>query len=123
MNIYGPAGLRQLIRMSLNQTSVTLAGAYAVHEFLSPGSNSSAACGAEDLHFNEAVGMDLEADAEGVWDSFLREGNGRGGKGWAVSAGPITHRGGSSPIMVLVLSPSSPLMGICYERACPSNST
>ena len=81
--------------MSLTLTSVTLAGAYAVHELLSPQSNPSAACGVKDLHVNEAVGMDVRADAEGVWDSFMCEGNGRVGKGWAVSAGPIEHRGGS----------------------------
>jgi len=37
--------------------------------------------------------MDLRADEEGVWPGILPVGSGRGGRGWAVQAGPIEHRG------------------------------
>ena len=74
---------------------MTLSGAYAVHELLHPDSEPSARCTAEELHTNEAVGMDLRVDADGVWREVSAEGNGKGGKGWKVSAGPIEHRGES----------------------------
>ncbi|KAK8854758.1 hypothetical protein IAR55_003497 [Kwoniella newhampshirensis] len=92
INIYGPVGLRKLIRTCLTLTSATLAGAYAVHELIENGQDPSAGCGDADLYTNEAVGMDLYANDEGVWRDILPEGNGKGGKGWSVSAGPIEHR-------------------------------
>jgi len=87
--------LRQLIRTSLNLTSVNLAGVFAVHELLHDGTKPSAQCEVDDLHENEAVGMDIPVDKDGVWRQVLTEGNGHGRKGWAVSAGPIEHRGES----------------------------
>lgn len=39
--------------------------------------------------------MDIPADGNEVWENVLAEGNGRNGRGWAVRAGPITHRGES----------------------------
>ncbi|OCF39038.1 ribonuclease Z [Kwoniella heveanensis CBS 569] len=93
-NIYGPVGVRKLIRTTLQLTSVNLSGVYAVHELMSKEEENkpSVGCGVEELHANEAVGMDLVADKDGVWRDVLVEGNGRSGKGWGVSAGPIHHR-------------------------------
>ncbi|WVR07503.1 hypothetical protein IAU60_004545 [Kwoniella sp. DSM 27419] len=91
-NIYGPAGLRKLIRTILSITTVNLSGVFAVHELLQADDRPSDACEVSDLHSNEAVGKDLMADADGVWRDIIPEGSGRGGKGWGVSAGPIHHR-------------------------------
>ncbi|WWD19098.1 hypothetical protein CI109_103556 [Kwoniella shandongensis] len=91
-NIYGPAGLRKLVRTCLSLTSANLAGVFAVHELFQDGEGPSVGCEEEDLHPNEAVGMDLRADNEGVWKEILAEGNGKSGRGWSVSAGPIEHR-------------------------------
>lgn len=94
INIYGTRGLRRLIRTTLEITEATLGGAYAVHELLLDGDLSgSVPCDAEDLHVNEAVGLDIRADESGVWRGVMSEGQGKNGKGWAVSAGPIEHRG------------------------------
>lgn len=93
LHIYGPAGLRQLVRTNLTLTSVALSGAYAVHELLHGDTRPSVGCAEDDLHPNEAVGQDIPVDKDGVWRSVLAEGNGKNGKGWAVRAGPIEHRG------------------------------
>jgi hypothetical protein len=69
-----------------------LAGAYAVHELLPNGDEASCSCNEEELHPNEAVGRNLKTSQEGVWEEILAEGGGRG-RGWAVRAGPIEHRG------------------------------
>ncbi|KAK4684986.1 ribonuclease Z, partial [Tremellales sp. Uapishka_1] len=92
INIYGPKGLRKLIRTTLELTTVTLAGAYAVHELLSTDEQCSVECGGPDLHTNEAVGRDLRTNDDGIWNEVLPEGSGRGGRGWGVRAGPIKHR-------------------------------
>ncbi|ORY35568.1 beta-lactamase-like protein [Naematelia encephala] len=92
VNLYGPVGLRQLIRITLQITSVTLSGAYAVHELIPRGGTASVRCEGEELHLNEAVGLDLYPDEQDVWQTVLQEGNGKNGRGWAVGAGPILHR-------------------------------
>jgi ribonuclease Z len=74
-------------------TEVTLSGVFAVHELLHEGANASVGCGEGDLHANEAAGMDIMADGDGVWRSVLDEGAGPNKKGWSVQAGPIEHRG------------------------------
>ncbi|WWC63315.1 uncharacterized protein I303_105915 [Kwoniella dejecticola CBS 10117] len=91
-HIYGPAGIRNLIRTTLKVTSINLAGVYAVHEILEQGEAPSTKCEEEDLHSNEAVGVDFVANEDGVWEDILQQGNGKGGKGWSVKAGPIHHR-------------------------------
>lgn len=73
---------------------MTLAGAFAIHELLEPNETSgSAPCASDDLHTNEAVGSDIAPNADGVWRDVLVQGQGKNGKGWGVSAGPIKHRG------------------------------
>lgn len=93
INIYGPVGLRELIRTTLRLTQVTLTGAYAVHELIPLGDSPGVACGENDLHINEAVGQDVYANDDGVWPLIVDERPTKGGKGWMVSAGPLVHRG------------------------------
>ena len=79
-----------MIRTTLEITSVTLAGAYAVHELLyEDEAEASVSCGGDELHVNEAVGQDIRVEKDGVWRNVMPEGVGKGGKSWAVSAGPI----------------------------------
>ena len=80
------------MRTTLNLTAVNLAGVFAVHELLHEGTTPSVGCGVDEIHGNEAVGMDIPVDKDGVWRQVLEEGNGHGRKGWAVGAGPIEHR-------------------------------
>ncbi|KAJ9115451.1 hypothetical protein QFC22_005209 [Naganishia vaughanmartiniae] len=90
INIYGPPGLRLLLRQTLNLTRLNLSATYAVHELLPPSSSSkvkaSCACDyqASDpatmddwigdvhgLHVNEAPGRDLVADRDGCWRDLV----------------------------------------------------
>lgn len=87
-------GLRELIRTTLRLTKVTLTGAYAVHELVPHGSDKGIGCSEAELHVNEAVGRDVLANEEGVWEMIVDERPTKGGKGWMVSAGPLVHRGG-----------------------------
>ncbi|WWC93802.1 hypothetical protein V866_000638 [Kwoniella sp. B9012] len=91
-HIYGPAGIRKLIRTTLSVTSINLAGVFAIHEILEQGEEPSVDCEEESLHSNEAVGKDFVANDDGVWENLLQQGNGKSGKGWSVKAGPIHHR-------------------------------
>ena len=84
------------MRTTLNLTAVNLSGVFAVHELLHEGTSPSVGCSADELHGNEAVGMDIPVDKESVWKTVLEEGNGHGRKGWSVAAGPIEHRGKSN---------------------------
>ncbi|BEI90775.1 uncharacterized protein CcaverHIS019_0308450 [Cutaneotrichosporon cavernicola] len=92
INIYGPVGLRELIRTTLRLTKATLSGAYAVHELVPPGAEKGAGCSESELHVNEAVGRDVLANEEGVWEMIVDERSTKGTKGWMVSAGPLVHR-------------------------------
>lgn len=93
LNIYGPAGLRCFIRNQLNLTRITLAGVYAVSEFIQHGEKPSCGCKEDELHINEAVGRDLYPNEDGVWPNFIDESGHKGVRGWSVSAGPLKHRG------------------------------
>ncbi|WVF72824.1 hypothetical protein IAT40_007642 [Kwoniella sp. CBS 6097] len=122
-NIYGPVGVRKLIRTTLELTSVNLSGVYAVHELMSKDEKPSVGCGVEEIHANEGVGMDLIADDDGVWRDILVEGNGRSGKGWGVSAGPIHHR---VPAVGYVLQEPTPRLPLDTASLIPllqSNAT
>ncbi|TXT08608.1 hypothetical protein VHUM_02736 [Vanrija humicola] len=92
INIYGPAGLRRLIRTMLECTAITLTGAYAVHELIPEGGSPSTGCQAGDLHVNEAQGIDFHPNDQGVWEDIVDDRPSRGIKGWRVSAGPLVHR-------------------------------
>ncbi|WRT68420.1 uncharacterized protein IL334_005396 [Kwoniella shivajii] len=91
-HIYGPAGIRKMVRATLNATSINLSGVFGVHELLLNGEQPSVTCEEEELHSNEAVGIDYIADKDGVWRGILEQGSGKNGKGWSVKAGPIHHR-------------------------------
>lgn len=93
VHMYGPRGLRELIRTTLRITGAHLSGVYAVHELLEEGEQGSVDCDEGSLHVNEAVGRDIQPNADGVWPEILQQGSGSSGKGWGVSAGPIVHRG------------------------------
>ncbi|KAG9083626.1 hypothetical protein FRC06_004453, partial [Ceratobasidium sp. 370] len=86
LDIFGPNGLRELLRTSLRLTQTSLSGKYAVHELLLPG-DTPYQCGQSDLHANEAAGRDHAQSDSGYWVDFESE------AGWVVSAGPIKHRG------------------------------
>ncbi|KAG8741777.1 hypothetical protein FRC10_002444 [Ceratobasidium sp. 414] len=86
LDIFGPNGLRELLRTSLRLTHTTLSGKYAVHELLLPG-DTPYQCGQSDLHPNEAAGRDLAQSGGGCWTDVEND------AGWVVSAGPIKHRG------------------------------
>ncbi|WVQ81846.1 hypothetical protein IAT38_003973 [Cryptococcus sp. DSM 104549] len=115
-HMYGPAGLRKLVRTSLQLTEANLEGVYAVHELLEEGQTPSVGCAGEELHTNEGVGMDLRTDEDGVWKAVLAEGKGSGGKGWGVSAGPLHHR---VPSLGYILQEPTPLHPIDTATLIP----
>lgn len=115
LHIYGPPGLRLMIRQLLNLTSMTLGDVYAVHELIpndasttgacfkstSPHGNGNAPsceCNEEDLQAAEAIGKNIQADADGCWRDILHQAEGddfrqsKQGQLWRVDAGPIRHR-------------------------------
>ncbi|AAW43585.1 conserved hypothetical protein [Cryptococcus deneoformans JEC21] len=108
-HLYGPSGLRNLVRTILNITKANISGAFAIHELLQDGEGPSAGCREDEIHPNEAVGMDMRADEDGVWKMVLQEGNGKSGKGWKVSAGPIHHRVPSLGYVLQEPTPRLPL--------------
>ncbi|KAG8704617.1 hypothetical protein FRC09_003423 [Ceratobasidium sp. 395] len=85
LDVFGPHGLRELLRTSLRLTQTALSGKYAVHEFLFPG-DAPFPCEQSDLHANEAAGRNLVQSTDGYWSNF------ENASGWIVSAGPIKHR-------------------------------
>lgn len=85
LDVFGPHGLRQLLRTILSITQTTLSGKYAVHELVST-TDTPCSCDHSDLHPNEAPGKNLRPSPEGYWMEIEREGR------WTISAGPIKHR-------------------------------
>ncbi|CAG8609601.1 3227_t:CDS:2, partial [Acaulospora colombiana] len=86
MHIYGPPGIRSFVRFNLSITETNLVGKYAVHELLKKDEQPSVSCSEDLLHDNEAPGMDIVADEDGLWKEFLNDGD------WSVDAGQIVHR-------------------------------
>jgi ribonuclease Z len=86
LQLYGPPGLRSFIRFNLNMTEVALNGRYTVHELLQRGEVASAPCTPDQMHVNEAAGLNIEAGEDGLWREILKQGD------WSVDAGPIAHR-------------------------------
>lgn len=93
LELYGPVGLRELVRMTLLRTKITLTGAYAVHELVPEGEMASVPCDLKHLHINEAVGRDIYPNRDGVWERIVNEAPYKGQRGWSVTAGPLIHRG------------------------------
>ena len=100
VEIYGPAGIRQLVRTVFTLTHSRSADQYCVHELLFPGECASAlADDPEHLHPNEEVGMDIHCEGDGFWRRIV-EINMHGGRyHLVVDAGPIEHRGCSPDCM------------------------
>lgn len=90
IHIYGPPGLRLMLRQMLNLTALTLGDAYAVHELIpnqatlangilsstSPsegGNGPSCSCEADELQAAEAVGCNLVADEDGCWRDIINK--------------------------------------------------
>ena len=93
VELYGPPGLRALLRATLTLTRTRSVQTYAVHELLGPGDVPSATCGGEEAHESECVGRDVRCDEEGVWRGVVDVEEGRGRRRVVVDAAPIEHRG------------------------------
>ncbi|KAF9050723.1 Metallo-hydrolase/oxidoreductase [Hymenopellis radicata] len=85
IEIYGPAGIRNFVRMNMKMTFSKSADKYVVHELLSP-SDAVTGCADDERHQSEAPGTDIRADETGFWRSFAS------GQLSTVDAGPICHR-------------------------------
>lgn len=90
VEIYGPPGLRTLIRTVLSLTHTRSAEKYCVHELLTP-SDCTTSCAPEVLHSNELPGRDVMCDTDGFWRNLEYERTARAEI--TVHAGPIEHRG------------------------------
>lgn len=98
VEIYGPRGIRKMIRTIFTLTHSRSADKFAVHELLFPDETPSVPAGpTEDspLHQNELPGKDLPCDDRGFWRNITLEvchGYGSGRYSLLVDAGPIVHR-------------------------------
>ncbi|OBZ72797.1 Zinc phosphodiesterase ELAC protein 1 [Grifola frondosa] len=95
VDIYGPRGLRHLLRTLFTMTHTHTDHRYAVHELLFSGEEPSAPAtfvqGEEGPCESEANGQDLRCDADGFWRGIVDVQ--KVGKGSViVDAGPIEHR-------------------------------
>ncbi|CAE6435678.1 unnamed protein product [Rhizoctonia solani] len=85
LDIYGPHGLRELLRTILRITQTTLSGKYAVHELLSA-NDVPYPCDTATMHANETDGTNFRPSSDGHWRRIAED------DGWVVSAGSIKHR-------------------------------
>ncbi|KAF8510806.1 Metallo-hydrolase/oxidoreductase, partial [Hysterangium stoloniferum] len=85
LEIYGPSGIRNLIRMNLRLTQTLLKGKYAAHELLFE-NDRPMTCDKYELHQNEVPGKDIRIDADGFWRNFETS------QGFKIDAAPIVHR-------------------------------
>ncbi|KAF8319362.1 hypothetical protein DL93DRAFT_181449 [Clavulina sp. PMI_390] len=87
IEIFGPIGLRELIRTVFRLTSSTILrdDKYQVHELITP-QESPTPCHSNLLHYNELPGRDIVCDQNQIWDSFCTA------RKYRVSAAPMTHR-------------------------------
>ena len=96
LDIFGPRGIRQLIRTVFKLTHTRSADQYCVHELLFPGEEPSAPANVvELLHSSEEIGTDIRCDEGGLWRGIVEQKlhSGRGLSNVVVDAGPIEHRG------------------------------
>ncbi|KAJ1310667.1 hypothetical protein OPQ81_009195 [Rhizoctonia solani] len=85
VDIYGPRGLRELLRTILRITQTSLSGKYAVHELLTA-EDDPCPCEPTIMHSNETNGEDFRLSSDGYWKQIAKDGD------WVVSAGSIKHR-------------------------------
>ncbi|KAA1467860.1 hypothetical protein DENSPDRAFT_833013 [Dentipellis sp. KUC8613] len=90
VNIYGPAGLRTMLRIIFTLTHTRTAEAYAVHELLFPGDPVTPCEPPNVRHSSEAPGRDIMCDEDGFWRNIASGHSPRGEV--IVQAGPILHR-------------------------------
>jgi ribonuclease Z len=111
LQLYGPAGLRRLVRTNLQITQPNITGKYCAHELLRKG-DSVTSCEPEDLHEHEDPGRDIHCDEDGLWRDFEDD------DGIQVDAGPIEHRGVSSliPISPRVHRNPVPCFGYVFKE-------
>ncbi|KAK0197346.1 beta-lactamase-like protein [Armillaria mellea] len=88
VEIYGPAGIRNFVRLNMKMTLSRSSDKYVVHELLTP-EDTVTPCTTEDLHSNEAPGRDVVSE-DGFWPEITK-GPGFYGDVY-VDAGPIAHR-------------------------------
>ncbi|KAK0459487.1 beta-lactamase-like protein [Desarmillaria tabescens] len=88
VEIYGPAGIRNFVRLNMKMTLSRSNDKYVVHELLTP-EDTVTPCTTEDLHSSEAPGRDIVSEG-GFWPEITT------GPGFygdiCVDAGPIAHR-------------------------------
>ncbi|VDB86059.1 unnamed protein product [Peniophora sp. CBMAI 1063] len=112
INIYGPAGLRNFVRLNLQLTSTRTADSYVVHELLTP-SDVSTPCEPEDVrHSSEASGTDIVCDEQGFWRD-IAVGRRSGRDSIIAHAGPIVHR---EPCLGYVFNEPVPLPNAEHAR-------
>ncbi|TDL21196.1 hypothetical protein BD410DRAFT_840667 [Rickenella mellea] len=85
IELYGPAGLRRLLRTNMTVTRMVLMGKYAAHELLTK-EDQNTPCTPSEMHPNESPGRDIYCDTEGFWRDFVPSPD------ISVDAGPIVHR-------------------------------
>ncbi|KAH9926350.1 beta-lactamase-like protein [Amylocystis lapponica] len=98
IEIYGPRGIRRLLRTLITLTHTRTNDRFAVHELLYAGEQPSVPAEGEVVEGeergeSEAPGRDIWCDAEGFWRGILDlPVAGRGGTRIVMDAGPIEHR-------------------------------
>jgi ribonuclease Z len=94
IEIYGPRGLRNFVRLNLQLTYSSLVRPYVVHELLFDDDDDHPAAWKKvtgKLHPNELPGRDLR-QKNGIWPNVVPAHE----IGVEVSAGPILHTGTAS---------------------------
>ncbi|KAH9307887.1 hypothetical protein KI387_035798, partial [Taxus chinensis] len=88
IEIYGPQGLRNWLRVTLNASHVRVPTKYAVHELISKKDKSTKfstkSSKNEVLHEDELPGRDIYQSKDGLWDLFSDD-------KYKVQAGPVKH--------------------------------
>ncbi|TFK89375.1 hypothetical protein K466DRAFT_486979 [Polyporus arcularius HHB13444] len=100
VEIYGPRGIRRMLRMLWYSTHTHSQHAFAVHELLFPGQEPSVAADVQGDDANpvdvrresECVGRDIWCDDDGFWKGVVSHSPKYNHYGVVVDAGPILHR-------------------------------
>ncbi|KAI0716034.1 beta-lactamase-like protein [Cerioporus squamosus] len=108
VEIFGPRGIRRMLRMLWHMTHTHSEHPYVVHELLFPGEQPSVAADVQpegdgqeavmdeiDIRReSECVGQDIRCDEQGFWRGIVDISSDAGSHHWGVvvDAGPIQHR-------------------------------
>ncbi|KAI0822037.1 beta-lactamase-like protein [Trametes gibbosa] len=101
VEIFGPRGVRRMLRSLWHLTHTHSEHAFVVHELLSIGQSPSVAAdvpegqGADEADVrreSECVGRDIWCDAQGFWRGIIEQPASRHKWGVLLDAGPIEHR-------------------------------